>query len=78
MNFINNLIEHTSTIRFAILDGLPPRPSARYIAQLERRLEFFRAHGVTPIIFVPHVTPNYDTRSCFHSALQTIDTKLHR
>lgn len=70
MELIDDLIERTGTVRFAILDGLPKKPTARYIEAIRKRVEFLRTRAVKVIIFVPHVTPQYDTRECFTRPLR--------
>ncbi|HUQ19694.1 MAG TPA: acyltransferase family protein [Gemmatimonadaceae bacterium] len=70
MTFINNLIRRSGTVRFAILEGLPAKLPAPYIPALKKRIDFLTAQNVRVIIFLPHVTPAYDTRNCFSRPLR--------
>ena len=70
MRFIDNLVQHTGTVRFAIFDGLSDKPKAQDIEAIRKRVEFFRNQGVIVIIFVPHVTAPYDPRRCYTRPLR--------
>lgn len=63
--FINEIIEKTGSIRFAILDGLSRKPDTNYIEHLRKRIDFLEKNKIKVIVFTPHLHADYDIRGCF-------------
>ncbi len=62
--FLHSLITHNPSLRFAILSGLFGDPSPQQLQDLRDQLTFLLQHGVTPIVFYPHLQPTFDIHSC--------------
>ncbi|MEN9451484.1 MAG: hypothetical protein RLZZ369_543 [Pseudomonadota bacterium] len=63
--FLDKLIAATPSLQYVILDGLQPNPDAKYIAQLQARIDFLEKRNIKVIMFTPHLTSEYDIRGCF-------------
>ena len=67
---INNIIERSGTIKYAILDGLDVKPSAAYIQNINERIDYLEKRGVRVIVFIPHFTANRSLKGCFARPLK--------
>lgn len=63
--FIDNLIENSDSVKYAILDGLDRDPGSEYISRLKKRIDFLEMQNIKVIIFAPHIRADYDIRACF-------------
>ncbi|EJM69387.1 acyltransferase family protein [Pseudomonas sp. GM55] len=68
---INSIIEKDKTIKYAILDGLDPRPDSKAITTIEERIAYLESNGIKVIVFVPHITANHDLKGCFSRPLKS-------
>jgi len=71
-NYINELVRHTKSIKFIIIDGLNKNPSSEYISLLQKRIDFIENNGGKVIIFTPHIRPEFDPKNCFTRPLRSI------
>ncbi|MGB8078393.1 MAG: acyltransferase family protein [Gallionella sp.] len=63
--FIDNIIETSNSLRYAILDGLVMNPDDAYISRLKERIDFLENHHIKVIIFTPHLRVDYDIKGCY-------------
>ena len=68
---INSIIEKDKTIKYAILDGLDPKPDENAIATIEERISYLEGNGIQVILFVPHITTTHDLKGCFSRPLKS-------
>jgi peptidoglycan/LPS O-acetylase OafA/YrhL len=72
------------SVRYAIIDGTNPNQSPESIARVAERIDYLEAHGVKPIIFVPHIMTDGDLKGCFARPLKapvrdcTVDLSVRR
>lgn len=63
--FIMSLIDKLGTVRYAILDGLPPDPYEGYAQALEKYVGELEQKNIKVVVFLPHVQLDVDPRACF-------------
>ncbi|CDZ78169.1 O-acetyltransferase OatA [Legionella massiliensis] len=63
--FIDKIIEQSGTVKYAIMSGLRPNVDEEYIKNIKKRIDFLEKNRVKVIVFIPHLTLNYDMKSCF-------------
>lgn len=63
-DFVRSVIADNPSVRFVILAGLFANPSPQQLQDLRDQLTFLLQHGVTPIVFYPHLLPPFDIHSC--------------
>ncbi|MGO4309939.1 acyltransferase family protein [Pseudomonas sp. KB_15] len=68
---INSIIEKDKTIKYAILDGLAPKPDDNAIATTVERISYLEGNGIKVIVFVPHIKANHDLKGCFSRPLKS-------
>jgi peptidoglycan/LPS O-acetylase OafA/YrhL len=65
-DWIDNIIRTSPSLRFAIIDGLLREPAgSAYIKIVKEKIDFLESRGIRVIVFVPHVIPYFDIRTCF-------------
>jgi peptidoglycan/LPS O-acetylase OafA/YrhL len=64
-NLINDIIDKSKTVKYAIIDGLNPQPDAAYAARLGTYIGQLEEKGVGVIVFIPHLMLGYDAKGCF-------------
>ena len=69
--FINSIIASAGSLKYVIMDGLPIISGRPYIAGIKRRIDIIEGHNAKVILFVPHLTLNYDIRNCFSRPLDS-------
>jgi peptidoglycan/LPS O-acetylase OafA/YrhL len=63
--FINNIVETSGSVRFAVMMSLENSAAQGYIDRVRKRIDFLEANGVRVIAFLPHFYVNKDVRTCF-------------
>jgi hypothetical protein len=63
--FIDGLIARNSSIRFAVIDGLPSHPSAAYIDALDQRITTLEQRGIRVMVMVPHIMAGFHPKACY-------------
>ena len=69
LELIDRIVAQGS-VKYAIIDGLSPSQSADTIDRVSKGVDYLEAHGVRPIIFVPHITTTGDLKGCFARPLK--------
>jgi len=64
-NLINDIIDKSGTVKYAIIDGLNPTPDAAYAARLNTYVGQLEQKAVNVIVFIPHLMLGYDAKGCF-------------
>jgi peptidoglycan/LPS O-acetylase OafA/YrhL len=79
---INNIIRQSGTLRAVIFDSLRGAPREPYVSALRRRIDIIESQGIQVILFVPHLTLDYDIRGClarpFKSAARDCEISAER
>lgn len=68
--FINDIVEKSGSVKFAILGSLSGSLDENYILRLKKRIDFLEMNNVKVIIFTPHIMVDYDTTGCFSRPLK--------
>ena len=68
--FINDIVEKSGSVKFAILGSLSGSLDENYILRLKKRIDFLEMNNVKVIIFTPHIMVDYDTKGCFSRPLK--------
>ncbi|MEX5362126.1 acyltransferase family protein [Pseudomonas guariconensis] len=55
----------SGSLKFVIIAGLAKEITDDYIARLKKRIDFIEKNNIKVIIFTPHVSIDYDIKSCF-------------
>jgi len=69
--YIDEFVSSTLSLRFVIIDGLSLSPDEKYIERLQSRLETLERVGLQLVIFVPHLRPGFNPKSCYKTYLRT-------
>jgi peptidoglycan/LPS O-acetylase OafA/YrhL len=68
---IDDIIEKSGTVKYAIIDGLENEFDAAYASRVEQRVDFLEEKKIKIIVFVPHVKAHRDLKSCFARPLKS-------
>ncbi|MFJ4433779.1 acyltransferase family protein [Pseudomonas sp. NPDC089395] len=63
--FIFDVVKKAGTVKYAIIDGLIKEPYGDYIKSVEKRVNYLLSQNIKVIIFIPHMTFDYDIKKCF-------------
>ncbi len=74
---IDNIIEKSGSVKYAIVDGLNKNPDPEYISLLNERIDFLEKHRIKVIVFIPHLIFNYDIRGCFLRPFKSKDCEFN-
>lgn len=69
MMFINQIVDRTPTLKFAIVGSLPATFPDSYIEALRKRIAFLESHDIRVIVFSAKVPLGYDNQACFRPRL---------
>mgnify|MGYP000252194055 CR=1 FL=1 len=64
-SMINDIIDKSGTVKYAIIDGLNPAPDAAYAARLNTYIGKLEQKAIHVIVFIPHLMLGYDVKGCF-------------
>jgi hypothetical protein len=56
--FVNDIIEKSGSIKYAIIDGLPYSFDEDETNQVHARIDYLEKQGIQVIVFVPHIISN--------------------
>ncbi|WP_248766117.1 acyltransferase family protein [Pseudomonas protegens] len=62
---INEIIDKSGTVKYAIIDGLSPNPDIEYGKRLASYIKDLDKKGVIVIVFIPHIELGYSPKACF-------------
>lgn len=68
---INEIIEKNRTIKYSIIDGLNQKVDDAYIKRIDERITYLEKNNIKVIIFIPHITVEYDLKGCYSRPLKT-------
>lgn len=63
--FIFDVVKNAGTVKYAIIGGLIKAPYSDYITSVEKRVDYLLKQNIKVIIFIPHMTFDYDIKKCF-------------
>jgi peptidoglycan/LPS O-acetylase OafA/YrhL len=69
--FIDDIVEKSGTVRYAIIDGIDLDFDDAYAARVEKRVAFLEKNKIKVIMFVPHVEVHRDLKDCFARPLKS-------
>ncbi|WP_387491370.1 acyltransferase family protein [Photorhabdus sp. RM96S] len=72
-NYINGIIEHTTSIKYVIISGIDANFSKEYIDKLSQRINLIEKSGKKIIVFAPHVKLNFNIKACFSRPFKKAD-----
>jgi len=68
--YLEDIIDKSRSVKFAIIDGLERSPDDKYISRLKKRIDMLEKHKIKVIVFTPHLIHYLDIRSCFARAFR--------
>jgi peptidoglycan/LPS O-acetylase OafA/YrhL len=68
---IDDIIEKSGTVKYAIIDGLDDEFDAAHLARVEQRVDYLEEKKIRIIVFVPHVKAHRSLKSCFARPLKS-------
>ena len=68
--YLEDIIDKSGSVKFAIIDGLDRSPSKKYISRVKKRIDMLEKHQIKVIVFTPHFIHFLDIRSCFARAFR--------
>lgn len=69
MELINTIISNEKSINYVIIGGIHEGFNSEYIEKLKKRIDFIEKNNARVIVFMPHVTADYDIKGCFSRPL---------
>jgi len=64
-SLINDIIDKSGTVKYAIIDGLSITPDTAYVSRLNTYIGQLEEKQINVIVFIPHLKLGYDAKGCF-------------
>lgn len=63
--FLDRIITENTSLKYVIVDGLPPKPTRSEVDRILRRVGFLVEAGKQVVVFTPHLRTGHDIKGCF-------------